>query len=71
MSFDLQRLSLDQANEHVAWWHRHNDPVTGHLWSVGAVDGEGVLRAVMIVGRPIAKAYDNGDCVGGLDGLPV
>jgi hypothetical protein len=56
----LVPLSLKQANEHVAAWHRHNDPVRGHKWSVGAADENGVLRAVAIVGRPVAAGFDDG-----------
>ncbi len=63
MSLELVRLSLDQANGHVAAWHRHNDEVVGHLWSTGAVDAEGIMRAVCIVGRPVAKSYDDGDTI--------
>lgn len=48
MRLRLAPVSLEQANEHVAAWHRHNDPVVGHKFSVGAADDEGVLRAVAI-----------------------
>lgn len=63
MSLHLVPVSLAQANEHVAAWHRHNHPVVGHKWSVGAADPEGVLRAVMIVGRPVARHFDDGATV--------
>lgn len=56
----LAPVSLAQANEHVAAWHRHNQPVVGHKFSVGAADGEGVLRAVAIAGRPVARHFDDG-----------
>jgi hypothetical protein len=54
-------MTLQQANEHVAAWHRHNEPVVGAKFSIGAADDEGVLRAVAIVGRPVARHYDDGD----------
>lgn len=60
MSLHLVPLSLAQANEHVAAWHRHNRPVPGAKFSVGAADEEGVLRAVAIVGRPVARHFDDG-----------
>lgn len=60
MSLHLVPVSLAQANEHVAAWHRHNRPVVGHKFSVGAADAEGVLRAVAIVGRPVARKQDDG-----------
>lgn len=63
MSLHLVPISLAQANEHVAAWHRHNKPTVGHKWSVGAADDEGVLRAVAIVGRPVARHLDDGATV--------
>lgn len=60
MSLHLVPVSLAQANEHCAAWHRHNRPVVEHKFSVGAADEEGVLRAVAIVGRPVARHFDDG-----------
>lgn len=60
MSLHLVPLTLAQANEHVAAWHRHNRPVPGAKFCVGATDDQGVLRAVAIVGRPVARHYDDG-----------
>lgn len=59
MSLHLVPLSLAQANEHVAAWHRHNNPVVGAKFSIGAAADE-VLVAVAIVGRPIARLFDDG-----------
>jgi len=56
-------VSLAQANEHVAHWHRHSNPVVGHLFSVGVCDEAGTLVAVGIAGRPVARHYDDGDTV--------
>ena len=61
MSLRLVPLSLAQANEHVAAWHRHNRPVPGAKFCVGAADDDGVLHAVAIVGRPVARHFDDGD----------
>ncbi|MEU7158470.1 XF1762 family protein [Streptomyces chrestomyceticus] len=44
----------------VRMWHRHHRPPQGHVFSVGAADGTGVLRAVAIVGRPVSRYLDNG-----------
>lgn len=63
MGLRLVPVSLAQANEHVEHWHRHSNPVIGHLFSVGAADDDGVLRAVGIAGRPVARNYDDGDTV--------
>jgi hypothetical protein len=55
----LVPVSLAQANEHVAAWHRHSEPVVRAKFCVGAADDEDVLRAVAIVERP--KARGNAD----------
>lgn len=52
-------ISLKVANEYVAKHHRHNKPVRGHKFSIGAeINGE--LVGVAICGRPIARMLDNG-----------
>lgn len=60
MSLRLVPVSLAQANEHVAAWHRHNRPVPGAKFCIGAADDDDVLRAVAIVGRPVARNFDDG-----------
>lgn len=47
-------MMLNEANEFVANFHRHNKPVTGHRFSIGVSDGQ-ELRGVCIVGRPISR----------------
>ncbi|MEU3008101.1 XF1762 family protein [Streptomyces sp. NPDC006863] len=49
-----------EAREFVRAWHRHHPPPAGQIFSVGAADHEGMLRAVAIVGRPVARHLDNG-----------
>ncbi|MFD0541847.1 XF1762 family protein [Streptomyces mexicanus] len=44
----------------VATWHRHRRPPAGTVFCVGAADDVGVLRAVAMVGLPVARMYDNG-----------
>lgn len=52
-------ISLGEANELVARWHRHSNPTVGHKFSIGlAVAGEMVGAA--IVGRPVARPLDDG-----------
>ena len=60
-SLRLVPVSLAQANEHVAAWHRHNEPVIQAMFRVGVADGEGVLRAVAIVESPKGRGNMNGD----------
>lgn len=56
----LVPVSLADANAFVAGWHRHNKPVIGHKFSIGVADDDDVLRGVAIVGRPVARHYDDG-----------
>jgi hypothetical protein len=63
MSLHLVPVTLAQANEHVAAWHRHNNPVPGAKFCVGAADQDGTLRAVAIAGRPVARHFDDGQTI--------
>lgn len=47
-------LTLKQANDLVAQWHRHHKPVQGHRFSIGA-EYEGELVGAAIVGRPVSR----------------
>ncbi|GAA5070687.1 XF1762 family protein [Streptomyces similanensis] len=65
MSAEEIRLHLvpvrqKDAKAFVAEWHRHHKPPAGAVFTVGAADQGGVLRAVAIVGRPVARHYDDG-----------
>lgn len=52
-------LTLAEANEFVARWHRHHQPVVGHKFSIGAtLTGE--IVGVAIVGRPVSRMLDDG-----------
>ena len=55
----LQPLKLADANEFVGRHHRHNKPVVGARFSIGAVH-DGDLVGVAIVGRPVARMIDDG-----------
>jgi len=48
------------ARTFVADWHRHNGMPQGALFCLGLADEDGVLRGVAIVGRPLARMFDNG-----------
>lgn len=52
-------ISISEANEFVANFHRHNKPVQGAKFAIGASDG-GNLVGVAIVGRPVARRLDDG-----------
>lgn len=52
-------VSLAQANAFVTQYHRHHKRTAGHKFSIGVSDGE-KLVGVAIIGRPVARAYDDG-----------
>jgi hypothetical protein len=60
---EIVPLDLAEANDMVAHWHRHHQPVVGHKFSIGVQevkpDGR-ALVGVAIVGRPVARMNDNG-----------
>ncbi|MFG3545920.1 XF1762 family protein [Streptomyces sp. NPDC047725] len=49
-----------EAKEFVRLWHRHHPPPTGQIFSLGAADEAGILRAVALVGRPVARHLNDG-----------
>ncbi len=60
MSLHLVPVRFRDAAAFVAMWHRHHQPPVGMVFTVGAADDDGVLRGVAIVGRPVARLFDNG-----------
>ncbi|MFI9228665.1 XF1762 family protein [Streptomyces rimosus] len=56
----LVPVRFRDASEFVRMWHRHHQPPQGHVFSVGVADAAAVLRAVAIVGRPVARYLDDG-----------
>jgi len=59
----LVPVTFADACGFVAMWHRHLGPPVGHKWSVGVSDETGMLRGVAIVGRPVARSFDDGSTV--------
>lgn len=58
-SLGLCPVSFADAQEFVLRYHRHHQPPIGHKFSIGvAADGE--LVGVAMVGRPVARMYDDG-----------
>ena len=53
-------ITLKQSKDFVAQHHRHNKPHTGHKLSIGLADSSGNLIGVISVGRPVARALDDG-----------
>lgn len=61
----VERVGLDEANAFVTAYHRHHEPVVGHLFSIAAaVDfgdhGARKIVGVAIVGRPVARGRQDG-----------
>lgn len=58
---DLRVVPVDwrTASAFVETWHRHHKPPAGHKYSLGVADGD-VLVGVAIVGRPVARSFDDG-----------
>lgn len=51
---------FDEACAFVKQHHRHHKPPVGHKFSLAVADEDGVVRAVCMVGRPVARGNDNG-----------
>lgn len=60
MGLTLIPVPLAEAKAFIEVWHRHLKPPRGHKFSLGAADTEGVLVAVAVVGRPVARGLDDG-----------
>lgn len=55
----IEPVSLKAANRFVSDHHRHHKPVVGHKFSISVMDGD-TIRGVAIIGRPVARARDDG-----------
>ena len=63
MSLRLVPLTCAEARDGVTRWHRHHAAPAGDLFRVGVATSDGLLVGVGIAGRPVARAFDNGDTV--------
>jgi hypothetical protein len=55
----LVPITFETASEFVTSWHRHHQPPTGHKFSIGVANGD-TLVGVAMIGRPVARSYDDG-----------
>jgi hypothetical protein len=53
-------VKRSDAAAFVAGWHRHNQPPPGTVFCLGAASETDRLVGVAMVGRPVARAYDDG-----------
>ncbi len=59
MALTIVPVTFDDAWQFVAAHHRHHRPPIGHKFSLGVAVGE-TLVGVAMVGRPVARHYDDG-----------
>lgn len=59
MKLHLMPISYADACAFVVQHHRHHTAPQGHKFSVAVTDGDEV-RGVIMVGRPVARHFDNG-----------
>ena len=55
--------TLEDANVFVRLNHRHHGTSVGHKFSLAVVDAASKIRGVCIVGRPVARSFDDGWCL--------
>lgn len=60
MALHLVPVSREDACEFVRMWHRHHRPPPGDKFRVGVASEDGTLHGVAMVGRPVARHYDDG-----------
>lgn len=60
MSLAVVPISFAEANAFVAMHHRHHKPVVGTKFCVAVADEAGKVVGVAMVGRPVARALDDG-----------
>ena len=57
---DLRPIKRDDARPFIRQHHRHHGVPTGFMWAHGVHDDDGELVGVATVGRPVARALDDG-----------
>jgi hypothetical protein len=62
MALHLVPISRALAYECVTRWHRHNGlpSIAGDVIRVGAANDQGLLVAVGLAGRPVARSFEDG-----------
>jgi hypothetical protein len=52
-------LTFKEAAAFVSEHHRHHPPPVGHKFSIGVANAEGEIVGVAMVGRPVARHFDD------------
>lgn len=53
-------ITFAEACDFVRRHHRHHEPPVGHLFSIGVADDTQTVHGVAIIGRPVARALQDG-----------
>lgn len=59
-TIELRPITRDDADAFIAEHHRHHKPPVGAIWRHAVHDDLGRLAGVAVVGRPVARALDDG-----------
>lgn len=57
---ELRPITRDEAHAYIREHHRHHGAPVGELWRHAVHDDAGVIVGVATVGRPVARALDDG-----------
>lgn len=60
MSLRIVPVTLAEAKQFVAAWHRHLPPKIQTVFQLGCADADDVLRGVAMVGWPVARHFADG-----------
>ena len=53
-------MTRDRAGEFITRLHRHHRRPQGYIFSTAVADDTGVIRGVALIGRPLARALQDG-----------
>ena len=56
----LAPTTLRAARKYVKQHHRHHKPSVGAMYALAVIDGAGKVRGVCTVGKPVARALNDG-----------
>lgn len=57
---ELRPITRDMADAFIRQHHRHHNVPVGALWRQAVHDDDGNLVGVAVIGRPVARALDDG-----------
>lgn len=57
---ELRPITRDEADAYIREHHRHHGVPVGALWRQAVHDDDGRLCGVAVIGRPVARALDDG-----------